>query len=46
MTEWVRRSAEMVRSRPSEPGLVGARIFPTEKGNRGWEASDPHPLTI
>ena len=33
MTEWVRRSAEMVRSRPGEPGLVGARIFPTEKGN-------------
>ena len=33
MTEWVRRSAEMVRSRPGEPGVVGARIFPTEKGN-------------
>ena len=33
MTEWVRRSAEMVRSRPGEPGLIGARIFPTEKGN-------------
>ena len=33
MTKWVRRSAEMVRSRPGEPGLVGARIFPTEKGN-------------
>ena len=33
MTEWVRRSAEMVRSRPGEPSLVGARIFPTEQGN-------------
>ena len=33
MTEWVRRVAEMVRSQPGEPGVVGARIFPTEKGN-------------
>ncbi|MCY4530682.1 MAG: hypothetical protein OXD46_16850 [Chloroflexi bacterium] len=33
MTEWVRRVSEMVRSRPEAPGVVGARIFPTEKGN-------------
>ena len=33
MTEWVRRVTEMVRSQPGEPGVVGARIFPTEQGN-------------
>ena len=33
MTEWVRRVSEMVRSQPGEPRAVGARIFPTEKGN-------------
>ena len=33
MTEWVRRVSEMARSQPGEPRAVGARIFPTEKGN-------------
>lgn len=33
MTEWVRRVAEMVRNRPGGPGLVGARIFPTDRSN-------------
>ncbi len=33
MTEWVRQVADMVRSRPDGPGVVGARIFPTEQGN-------------
>jgi hypothetical protein len=33
MTDWVRRVSEMVRSRPGGPGVVGARIFPTEQGN-------------
>ena len=33
MTEWVRRVSEMARSQPGERRVVGARIFPTEKGN-------------
>lgn len=33
MTEWVRRAAEMARSRPGSPCAIGARIFPTEQGN-------------
>ena len=33
MTEWVRRVSELARSQPGEPRAVGARIFPTERGN-------------
>ena len=33
MTEWVRRVSEMTRSRSGAPCQIGARIFPTEKGN-------------
>lgn len=33
MTDWVRRVAEMVRARPGGAGVIGARIFPTERGN-------------
>ena len=33
MTEWVRRVSEMARSRSGAPCEIGARIFPTEKGN-------------
>ena len=43
MTEWVRTVSEMVRKRPGGPGLVGARVYPTEEANlgvghdvRGW----------
>lgn len=33
MTEWVAQVADMVRNRPGEPGLVGARVFPSEEMN-------------
>jgi len=33
MTDWVRRVTSMVRSRPGEPGQVGARVYPTEAIN-------------
>ena len=33
MTEWVRSVSEMVRNRPGGPGLVGARVYPTEESN-------------
>ena len=33
MTELVGRMVDMVRSRPGKPGLVGARVFPTEAMN-------------
>ena len=33
MTEYVRRIAETVRRRPGEPGVVGARVYPTEELN-------------
>ena len=33
VTELVRQVADVVRSRPGEPGLVGARVYPTEELN-------------
>lgn len=33
MTEFVRRIADCARQRPGEPGLVGARIYPTPELN-------------
>ena len=33
VTELVRKVAEMVRQRPGGPGLVGARVYPTEELN-------------
>jgi len=33
MTDFVREVAEMARSRPGEPGQVGARVYPTEELN-------------
>ena len=33
MTEYVAKIAEMVRSRPGEPGQVGVRVLPTEQMN-------------
>ena len=33
MTDFVRRVAEMVHNRSGEPGLVGARVYPTEELN-------------
>ena len=33
MTDFVRKVAEMVRSRPGEPGQIGARVYPTEEMN-------------
>ena len=39
LTEWLRRVADMVHNRPGGPGMVGARIYPTEQGNwaRGYD---------
>ena len=34
MTEFVGRVAAMVRQRPGSPGLVGARVYPTEELNQ------------
>ena len=33
MTDFVRRVAEMVHNRSGDPGLVGARVYPTEELN-------------
>ncbi len=33
MNDWVADVAEMVSGRPSEPGQVGARVYPTEEQN-------------
>ena len=33
MTDFVRQSAEMVRSRAEKPGILGARVYPTEEMN-------------
>ena len=33
MTDFVSRVAEMIRSRPGQPGQVGARVYPTEELN-------------
>ena len=33
VTEFVRQTAEMVRNRPGQPGLVGARVYPTQELN-------------
>ncbi len=35
MTEWVRSVAKVVRDRNGGPGVVGARIYPTEQVNLG-----------
>ena len=34
MTELVRQIAAMARGRPGQPGLIGARVYPTEELNR------------
>ncbi len=31
LTEWVAKISKAVRSRPGKPGLVGARVYPTEE---------------
>ena len=33
MTDYVRQISQMVRQRPGQPGLVGARVYPTEELN-------------
>ena len=33
MTDFVRKVAQMVHSRPGEPGQIGARVYPTEEMN-------------
>ncbi|MDA0747556.1 MAG: hypothetical protein O2954_13630, partial [bacterium] len=33
MTDFLRQTADMVRNRPGGPGLIGARIYPTEELN-------------
>ena len=33
MTNWIAQVAAMARTRPGEPALVGARVFPTEEMN-------------
>ena len=35
MTEWVRSVAQVMRERRGNPGVVGARIYPTEQVNLG-----------
>ena len=34
LTDYVETISQMVRSRPGEPGQVGARVYPTEEMNR------------
>lgn len=36
MTDWVRQVSDVVRNRAGQPGVIGARVYPTEEMNRKY----------